>query len=416
VVFHHRQVRIMKLKHVLGISALLALVLSTPAIAAVQGTPKARRSDSSGVDRIPAWPMRFSDASRSCRTSAIGASMGTVQWSQLVQGSVFDFAIDGTGIVFVGTIFHGEFWTNDTWAYAYRPDGSVHFRAKVEPYAWGASQGVDSAPLLDSAGRLVFNSSNGQIVALNAGEGTPLWKLQRRSTATNDCAPALLPDGSIVHQQLTEGLASIRASDGVIQWVNNGVVSTSSGVAVAPNGDMAMGGSFHNENHGFPAVYYINADGTTRWIVETGRGDGDTPSFGPDGTLYVTIGGARAYAPDGTLIWSQSVGGGTPGLDSQGRLYAKAGASVAVLDASNGNVLYTVLTPGTVQEGVAIDGDDNLFVTTVTGYVASYAPGGTPRFEARVCDAFTTAPAVAGHGRIVAAGNVGFDTFLFSIE
>jgi outer membrane protein assembly factor BamB len=67
--------------------------------------------------------------------------------------------------------------------------------------------------------------------------------------------------------------------------------------AVAPDGTVAVVDSYGD-------LYAVSPNGGLRWIVPFAGGAG-VPSFGADGTLYVSNGPSiKAYAPDGTLKWT----------------------------------------------------------------------------------------------------------------
>jgi hypothetical protein len=311
-------------------------------------------------------------------------------------------------------VFLDAFWSNESYAYALGPAGGLTWRAKVTPYDWGASQGVSSSPALDVHGRIITPSSNGDLIQFTP-VGQVAWTLAGSTGATNDSSPLVRSDGSIVHYQLLQGLRSI-APDGRVLWATAGISTSRSSPALAPNGDLAIGGVKSNEPHGFPALHYVNADGSIRWVHSTTYGSSNNPIFGPDGTVYCCVDGLKAFRPDGSIAWSKGFGSQTPALSAGGILYVTSGSQIIAVNPATGSELFTIAAPGGVLDGVALGGDGTIYVATSNGYLCAYDPGGPPIFELKVCDSFSSGPVIGGERNVIAGGFLGFDHFIFGIE
>jgi sugar lactone lactonase YvrE len=386
---------------------LTTVLLSASTLAAVQQpTPPQART--------PSWAMRYGNPARTGQSPAPGATLGSVDWQFPIAGEPHSFAVDSAGRIQVGVVFLDAFWSNESYAYALDAGGGIAWRAKVTPYSWGASQGVSSSSAIDARGRTVTPSSNGDLIQFTA-TGQVAWTLPGTASASNDSSPLVRPDGSIVHYQIGQGLRSI-ASDGRVLWVNTAISTSRSCPALAPNGDLAIGGVKSNEPHNFPALHYVNADGSTRWVYSTLYGSSSNPIFGPDGIVYCSTDGLRAFRPDGSIQWSKAFGGLTPALSSGGVLYVPNGSQIIGLDPATGTQLSTITAPGPVLDGLAIGRDGTIYATTSNGFACAYDPAGPPLFEQQVCDSFVTGPVIGGDRNVVAGGLVGFDHVVFSIE
>lgn len=364
--------------------------------------------------RPQAWPMRYANAARTGQSGLPGASAGVVDWEFPIAGRAYSFAVDRRGNIHAGVVFHDRFWSSKTYAYVLTDAGDVAWRAEVTPYVWGFGQNVFSSPALDPFGQVVVPSSSSELIKFRA-DGTVDWTVAGNTNAGNDSSPVVRPDGSIVHYQSTV-LTSLSPS-GQTQWTRAGLSGSFSSPALAPSGDLAIGGVHSNEPHGFPALYYINANGTIRWQRTTLFGSANVPIFGPDGTLYHCTEGLTAYEPDGTIRWSMTFGDQTPALSAQGLLVVADGAVLRGVDPATGSQTFSLTAPGTIQDGIAIGRDGTLYVTTSSGHLCAYTQQGATLFETKVCDAFTSGPVVGGTRNCIAAARFGnFDYRIVSVR
>ena len=359
------------------------------------------------------WAMRYGDPARTGRSAFPGPQIGEIDWRFRIAGTVPSVAVARDGTVHCGTVFHEEWWSNESFVYALTPAGELEWRLKVEPWDWGASQGVGGGPALDVQERVHVPSARGRLYQLAANGGI-LWTYQGYVGATHESSPAVLPDGSVRHYFTVKGLTGL-AGDGAQLFQNPGAYTGRSSVAVAANGEMALSGVKSNEPHGAPALYYFNADGTLRWSRSTLTGEESTPAIGDDGTVYAQYLGTAAVRPDNTILWTTG-GATTRALGRNGVLYLGGGSTIRLVSAATGATISTIALPGGVNEGLAIDAGGNVYATTGNGFACAYAANGTPIFEKKVADALTTGPAIATDRRIVAAGGEGFVKYVYSIR
>lgn len=360
------------------------------------------------------WPMRYGDPARTGRSSAMGAQLGELDWKFRIAGSVAQFAVAADGTAHCGSIFHEEWWSNELFAYALSPTGRLEFRPEVEPYAWGASQDVGGSPALDRFENVILPGGAGKLHQL-APDGTVNWTYSGNAGATQNSSPAVLADGTVRDFLLGHGLVAL-TSAGQLLWRTTGVSTLRSSVAVAANGEMAMSAVRSNEPHTFPAIHYLNADGTLRWSRTTLRGEDSTPAIGDDGTVYAQYNGTTAFRPDNTVRWAIATGATTRALGRDGVLYLNVGTSIRRVDAATGVELGAIALPGSANDGIAIDATGDLYVTTSNGWVCRFTAAGAPVFQTKLADAFTTGPAIGAGATLVAAGREGFVKYVYSIR
>ena len=358
------------------------------------------------------WAMRYGDPARTGRSSYPGAKLGEAVWKFQIAGTVPSLAVARDGTIHCGTVFHEEWWSNESFVYALTPQGKLEWRAKVLPWEWGFSQGVGGGPALDVQERVFVPSAHDRLYQFTPG-GEIAWFFEATIGATHESSPAVLGDGTVRHHMLLEGIVALESGGGVLFQANGSTITSS--VAVAANGEMALSGVKSNEPHGSIAIQYFNADGSLRWSHETLYGEESTPVIGDDGTIYAQYIGTTAMLPDDTILWTTD-GASSRALGRNGVLYLGGGSSIRRVDAASGATLSTINLPGGVNEGLAIDVAGNVFATTSNGFVCAYTADGAPIFEQKVCDSFTTGPAIATGSRIVAAGKEGFTKFVYSIR
>ncbi len=367
-----------------------------------------------GIFLSQPWSMDHSTAARTGKSQFTGPSTGAVVWQRAVGGRVYGIAADQFGRAFLGVTFYEAIWSNELYSVCYDITGEISWRVKVAPYVWGFSQGVRSFPTLRPTGETVVNSGLGQLLRFDSS-GNVLQIITGMSNATNDNSPALLPDFSIVHFQVAQ--LRKHAPDGSIVW-SAGAFSQSD-PAVAYNGDVALGGVRSTEPHGSLDVSYYNANGTLRWSKSSTYGTNTQVCFGPDGTLYTTVGGTTAYNSDGSIKWSAATGGFGTSLDGLGRVLVPSGNRVTALNKDSGTQIWTTVLPfsGSIVGGLTIDRSDRIYVTSTSGYAACLNSDGTLAWSTKVCDEFTCQPSISSGATIYAAGKVGYsDFYLFRIR
>lgn len=360
------------------------------------------------------WGMDNGNPARTGKSVFPGPSIGVLDWKRKVGGGINGIACDRAGRAILGATFYTEWWSNELYVQCYSQFGDIVWRRKVTPYIWGGSQGVKSGPALDRYGNSLMNSGYGQLIRFD-GFGSLLLTIQRASNAMNDSSPAWNMDGTIVHQQA--GSVKKFAWNGATLWSATAFSDTD--VAVAPNGDVAMGGIRTNEPHGAPDVYYFNANGTLRWSRSSSNGTRTQVCFGPDGTLYTTVGGVTAYNPDGTIRWNQSSSGWGVCLDGLGRALVPTGRTIRAFNKNTGTPVWSMTLPtqGSIVEGLTIDSANRIYVSTTDGYVYGIGPNGQSLWSLLVADVCRTQPAIGAGQSLFVAGTVGFgDQFLVRIK
>ncbi|MEQ8767085.1 MAG: PQQ-binding-like beta-propeller repeat protein [Planctomycetota bacterium] len=357
------------------------------------------------------WAMRRSDAARTGQSTAVGPVQGTLAWSRMMRGDVPSMAVGRSGRIYLGATFHDKQWTYENYVHALTPGGEVAWRVKVPSYDWGFSQGVRSGPALDAAERPMMNSSKSMVLRFH-GLGQTDLSIARSSNAIMNSSPVIAPDGTFFHYHWIDGGLTKYTEDGQILWSVS--FNSNTDPAVAPNGDLVMGGVFTREPHGSTDITYINANGTVRWIKSSSNGRDSQPIFGPDGTVYQ---GAGAYTPAGTVKWG-TPNGADAALGRNGFLYVAAGSQLTAYRASDGLVIWQTTTPSgySILPEMAIDSLDRLYVTTAGGEVYGFTASGSVMLSLKVCEAFETGPVLGANRDLIAFGRNGFDNYVFSVR
>jgi hypothetical protein len=363
------------------------------------------------------WQMRNANAARTGQSPAVGATLGELDWRFHVAGRVPQIAVAQDGSIFLGTVFNENDWNNESYAYALTSTGTLKWRRKVTSSAWSGAQGTKGGPAVDDGGNVLVPSSYTQLLKLT-GDGDELWLHQGNPGAFSQGSPAVLSDQSVRHTIFPNGTPNggLVGLDAVGTLLFTGsAYNPGATVAVAANGEMALGGLRTNEPHGSKNIQYFNADGTLRWEeLSATYGAQGTPVIGPDGVVYAPFLG-KAYLPDGTVKWTTNVRSATVALGDNGVLYFPSDGVVAVL-AATGAQLWNVPIPGGVFEETAVDALGNVFVTTADGKLWSISPTGGVNWSLQVCDTFLTGPVIAAGGKVVAAGQTGFQKFVFAVR
>ncbi|HMS53973.1 MAG TPA: PQQ-binding-like beta-propeller repeat protein [Fimbriimonadaceae bacterium] len=375
----------------IGTLSLLAASVTAQPIAV--GPPVPRNSQP--------WQMDHANPARTGQSYYPGPASGQIAWTRRLAGGVYAIACNRQGQAILGVSFHNQWWSNEMFAQAYNGDGTIAWRIKVQPYQWGASQGVRSGPALDAGGNAWMNSSNGQLIKVSP-QGDLLATVQRTSSFTNDSTPALLGNGDIVQLQALT-LAKYDAL-GIQIWSNS--ASSQTDVAVSPNGDCALGGVRTNEPHGSIDLTYFGADGTRRWGLSSSRGVRTQVCFGSDGTLFANRGGTVAYRPDGSVVWAAGPGGWGCALDGLGHVLVPQSNQLNAFNRSNGTLAWNRTLPAfsSIVEGPSIDGLNNIYLATTDGWLYGLrGSSGTVFISVKVGATCTTQPAI-GAGNCLFVG------------
>ncbi len=168
-----------------------------------------------------------------------------------------------------------------------------------------------------------------------------------------------------------------------------------------------------------PALYAVNADGSSHWRYSSGSicGIESSPAVAPDGSIYFNHNclGMIALNADGSERWRDGrVGGGygwpTPAIDPDGTVYVHA--TIAVAFHPDGSVKWQRddLNAANYFHGVAISADGQTIYTAISGghvYALDAATGAT-RWDSIIAptsEAFGGSPALSGNGILYIMGS-----------
>jgi len=358
--------------------------------------------------------MRRSDSARTGQSPARGPDVGELVWKWKTSGLVPSLAADRDGRLHLGATFNEEVWSWETYYTVLRLDRSVAWRRKVTRTEWAVNPGARSGPALTAAGHTLFNSNGGALLAVDRDGGLG-FKILRDRNSTNDSAPAIFPDGSFAQYQTFDGGVAKYSPSGERLWVAGG--ASESDVAIAPNGDLAIGGIRSNEPHGAPDITYFNADGSIRWSKSSTFGTDGQVTFGPDGAIYQ---GGGAYNPDGSVRWG-SPSGGIGTLGKNGNYYLAGGRSVTAHDAASGAVLWTSElpgSPGSIHSDMAVDSRDRIYLTTASGWLfALDSLDGSVLLESKIAAEFDSGPIIAANSHVAVIGREGtFEYYVYLVR
>jgi len=202
-----------------------------------------------------------------------GGQEMVVFFTSLLYGSVWSAAAtleDGTAI----------FGSLDTNLYSITADGTCNWRT-------GLGFLVSSTPALsDDMSTVYVGSWDSNLYALNAQDGTILWKAPTRDVIY--ASPAVAADGT-VYVGSSDGSFYAFSPQGVLLWTFDLLDPVRSSPAVAGDGTLFFGA-------GDGSLYAINPDGTRRWSYNTtGQDRNDLNSSPALGTKGVYIGSENGF-------------------------------------------------------------------------------------------------------------------------
>ena len=292
--------------------------------------------------------------------------------------------------------------------YASSGAGVRAFDAATGNELWEASS-ASSASMAYADGRLYLDSSRGQVVALDATDGSVLWTQSPDSqTSDGSSSPLVVGDlvligGSSGSRELIGGafrgyLAALDRVSGEVQWTTHTVPTSANGAAIwsSPTADLAAGRAYGatGNNYGRPATDTSDAiiafdlqSGEILWKnqrVENdtfgggiGQRDGPDHDFGANPVLYETMvdgvmtelvsAGAKSGAAhalrrdDGSEVWTRSLGPGS--TDGRSGIFvnstwsgkymlfahnAEPDATLFALNGATGDIVWERPLPGLV--------------------------------------------------------------------
>jgi outer membrane protein assembly factor BamB len=204
-------------------------------------------------------------------------------------------------------------------------------------------------------------------------------------------APALGQDGTVYVSSMDDHLYAVApptggGSDGTTKW------------------------SFKYGDH--PGSGPLVTDPNAAFPGANGTGSGDTPSVGPDGTVYVGANNSNFYAiaPDGQLRWMYEAEREVAGIWSSGAISADAktvyfGANkggIYAVNTQDGSLRWQFDIVGSVYNSPTLDGQGRLYTGSTVGHLfAVDADKGTRIFDYATSGPIWTAPSIRADSTLV---------------
>ncbi|MFW6196911.1 MAG: PQQ-binding-like beta-propeller repeat protein [Thermoplasmatota archaeon] len=258
-----------------------------------------------------------------------------------------------------------------------RDDGNLYVRCFDRLYMintykrsigwrYDLKKGSITNPLtLDDDGNVYFGNQYGELVSVSR-EGERRWKYNTGKYI--ESTPTIDGNGVVYVGSNNDNIYAIK-KDGILKWKKDlqGDVKTT----LYHEGSVYVG-TFEDY------FFSLNAEtGSIQWRYNTDSYIYESPSLGPDGTIYLsTYDGVMAFTEDGDKIWSYDLtsGGPSPVIGSQGTIIAFT-ASLMNADQnkiyainSDGSEKWTLSTEGNdVFSSGAVDSRGRIFVTSNTG-------------------------------------------------
>ncbi|WP_321423190.1 PQQ-binding-like beta-propeller repeat protein [uncultured Methanobacterium sp.] len=342
------------------------------------------------------WPSFHNDANNTGQSDYSGPQTNTTKWT-FSNLTVYGSAVIGSdGMVYVGG--------NDGVLYVFNKEGILQ-------WTWATRSQIFGSPTLGNDGTIyVSNWMNSTTYAINPN-GTLIWKY-----TTGDynfgSSPVIGSDGTIYITVTTETTGTLYAisSSGVVKW------KYSMGLLWGNSPVIGVDGTIYVVDYD-GIMYAINPNGTLKWsyrLIKTGTNNRpiyyvnmrfDTPSIGPDGTIYVansgtsTVSGGTLFkwyylfaivddGVNGSLKWvynrnyndqgdnsSRSILEpvyGAPAISSTGTIYIVSASKIYAISPT-GSLLWTYDTGGSDGNGLTsavIGADGTIYVGGRNGLFA----------------------------------------------
>lgn len=227
-------------------------------------------------------------------------------------------------------------------------------------------------------------------------------------TSTTYDTPIIGSDGTLYFSRI--GKITALLPDGNTKWTKTLDASNS----IAGPGVIAADGTVITAAR--DGVYALHpADGTTNWKYAVTEGAPNTPSIGPDGTIYAAIGKVLyAINPDGTLMWSKDLNAlysatadelRAPVVGKNGFVYITTGGSAMLiaLKTADGSLAWKYnLGANLYPLSPAIAEDGTLYVPVGT-QIQAFTPAGSKKWERGSSGTIRNSPVIAPGGTIYVA-------------
>jgi outer membrane protein assembly factor BamB len=346
------------------------------------------------------WPMSGNNGQHTRRSSAVGPSMPTLDWSASLNGSIYSepmIAHDGSVVVCGSPNLRcysaagNELWTksnaefSSSQAPAIGHDQKVYARGSAL-YAYTSSGSLVWSQL--PAGNAPAIAADGGILQVSEGirklapDGNLVWLASPADWRSSTTTPAIAPDGTIYAGNGKDALYAF-SDTGEEQWRADAVPDSGSPYwqstpAIGADGTIYLGSGMN--------VYAFNPDGSEQWGYPNTAKINMSPGIGPDGTIYYTTKDTSATEnnllvalhSDGTLKWEYSADGyyftAPPSIDGSGTVYIGIYGALHAVN-PDGTRKWTFDDPAGEVAGVAIGADGTLYFGDSAGYLYALGPG-----------------------------------------
>jgi|GEM_PF-3668479 len=297
----------------------------------------------------PGWPKAGGDMFNRGQGSPVGLAMNMVWEAGVADIPVTQCAVDSAGNSYLGT------YTG--FLYALDPSGNIRWTYPPENFSF-AEDPMWGGAAIGTNGLIYTGSNEGALYALNASNGSLVWKYQTRSAI--DTSPSVGLNGTVY----------TASSDGVL-YALNGTTGRLAWTRAIANGPCQLT---------TPAIgndYLIYVGTATGWIYAVSPKDGSVvwryladsavvvpPTVGTDGTVYVATNGGYVYAIDadkGIPFWVSLAGVSPMGmcLHSSGVLYVNCSYGLYALSAARGTQAWSSFFVS--KSGITVSADGTVF-------------------------------------------------------
>jgi eukaryotic-like serine/threonine-protein kinase len=318
--------------------------------------------------------------------------------------------------------------------------------------ACGGVMGASSWPGITATDDTVFVAYATDVLALNAGSGTQVWRYPEKAEGSRSFfAPPTVNGEQLIVGDYTNKLSAVSLQNGSERWV-----FTAEGRFIGSSlvvDDLILAPS--NDHH----LYALNNQGQVQWKFEADHGLWGTPAVDGE-VVYLPSMDHFLYAlrmNNGQEIWRTDVGGAivhSPELSDDGRIYIGTLSNEVVALDTNGNIRWRIPTDnavwtrpalydgviyygdlnGTIYAvnadsgsvvwrkdlgsgavvGSAVIVDDQIIFGTENGELYAFGPGGEARWNRAFNGKLYSSPVVAGNRIII--GIVQGDNLVIALD